>query len=128
MLRVVFVGETNRENGFVWYFRTPLGSEATQKSRNGLRSGGWPSPAHLLTWGRGRGQIICIYLMEGTIRKGKQASSIQSAEYAMNNMPWSQLIRNLRSAIPKTSYHMKTDAKGGKREEKEYRMQLNPLN
>lgn len=66
--------------------------------------------------------------MEGTIRKGKQASSIQSAEYAMNNMPWSQLIRNLRSAIPKTSYHMKTDAKGGKREEKEYRMQLNPLN
>lgn len=66
--------------------------------------------------------------MEDTISKGKQASSIQSAEYAMNNVPWSLLVRKLRSAIPKTSYHIKTDAKGGKREEKEYRKQLNPLN
>lgn len=45
MVRVVFVGETNKENGFVRHFRTWVGNEATEKSRNGLNRGGWPCPS-----------------------------------------------------------------------------------
>lgn len=84
MVRVVFVGETNKENGFVRHFRTWVGNEATQKSRNGLNGGGLALPQHIPSHGaEGRGQITCMYVMEDTISKVKQAASIQSAEYDM---------------------------------------------
>ena len=86
MARVVFAGEMSREDGFVGHFRTSAGRRATQKSSEGLSIGGaGPAPAHPLTWGRGKskGWIICIYLMEDTINKVKQASSVKSAKNAM---------------------------------------------
>lgn len=50
------LGKQTGKMVFVWRFRTLVGSEATQKSRNGLSSGGLALPQHIPSQGtEGRG-------------------------------------------------------------------------
>lgn len=81
--------------------------------------GGWPCPRHPLTWGRGK-RTDHMYISYGRYHKQGQASCQHPISRICHekSTPWSQLIRNLRSVIPKTSYLRQTQAKGGKREEK----------
>lgn len=121
----------NRQNGFVGILGHRLEEELYRNTVMVWELGELALPWHIPSHGakkKGKdGSYVYILWKTLQARSSKlPASNQQNMQW--KSTPWSQLIRNLTSVIPKTRYLMHTEAKWAKKEGKKCRTQVSPLN